>query len=124
MKVKDILDKTAVLVCGNLSKENNLNKHKYITEHNKPVFDKFKMVVSIFNKTSDFQDKELQILNRMMQYFYKSIVLTDWSNRGHQIGYIDLDKTGFAFIKDNFNLYGIKQKFTYYKEAMEMILGP
>jgi len=28
------------------------------------------------------------------------------------------------FIRDNFNLYGIKQKFNHYNEALEMILSP
>ena len=102
MKVKDILNQTAVLVCGNLSSENNLKKHEKIAEHNKPIFDKFEMVVSVFNKTSDFEDSDLKSLNDMMRYFYNSITLTDWSNRGHQIGYVDLDKTGISFIKDNF----------------------
>ena len=102
MKINDIIDKTAVLICGNLSTENNLEKHKIIAEHNKPVFEKFKMVVSIFNKTSDFNDDDLNTLNNMLKYIYNSTTLTDWSNRGHQIGYVDLDKTGFSFIKDNF----------------------
>tara|TARA_R100000152_G_C6768015_1_gene193346 strand:+ start:259 stop:1095 length:837 start_codon:yes stop_codon:yes gene_type:complete len=102
MKIKDILNKTAVLICGNLSSENNLDKHEKIAEHNKPIFNQFKMVVSIFNKTSDFKDSDLETLNNMMRHFYKSTTLTDWSNRGHQIGYVDLDKTGFSFIKDNF----------------------
>jgi len=102
MKVKDILDKTAVLICGNLSLENNLEKHTKIAEHNTPIFNQFKMVVSIFNKTSDFSDSDLESLNNILKHFYKSTTLTDWSNRGHQIGYVDLDKTGISFIKDNF----------------------
>ena len=97
MKINDIIDKTAVLICGNLSTENNLEKHKIIAEHNKPVFEKFKMVVSIFNKTSDFNDDDLNTLNNMLKYIYNSTTLTDWSNRGHQIGYVDLDKTGYRF---------------------------
>ena len=102
MKVKDILNETAVAVQGNLN-QNNFDVIKLVCEHNKSTFNQFSMVTTIFNKSVGVSDKEMSGLNKLLKENYDCFTLIDWANRGHQFGYIDLDKSLFSFIKDNFN---------------------
>ena len=53
-KITDILKDTCVLVTGNINTdENDFEKIKAVALHNKPIFDKFKMMVVIFNKVPE-----------------------------------------------------------------------
>ena len=99
MKVRDILDRTAVVLQGNLGGSNPLEKITEVLKHNKSVFDQFNMVVTIFNKYPGLKDDSMNELNTYLKKsFKKCFTLIDWSNRGHQFGYIDLDKKGFSFV--------------------------
>ena len=102
MKVKNILNETAIAIQGNLN-QYNLDVIKLVCKNNKNLFKQFNMVTTIFNKSVGVDDSDMSNLNKLLKENYNCFTLIDWANRGHQFGYIDLDKSLFSFIKDNFN---------------------
>ena len=113
---------------GNLGGSITFDKITKIVEHNKTVFDQFSMVVTIFNKYPGLEDNEMNKLNKYFKKtFKKCFTLIDWSNRGHQFGYIDLDKKGFSFVKNNFEdidyIFKIDSDYLVKGEFLELDMG-
>tara|TARA_B100000287_G_scaffold434653_1_gene499749 strand:+ start:1511 stop:2353 length:843 start_codon:yes stop_codon:yes gene_type:complete len=104
-KVKNIFKDTCVLVTGNInSDENDFEKIKSVALHNKPIFDKCKMMVVIYNKMPEITDEELiRVNNFYKENFENCYIIPDWANRGWQIGHADQDKVGFSFVQHNFS---------------------
>ena len=91
-----------VVIAGNISKENDYTKLDYILKFNKTFLSNFKNIIFIFNKNRNVSDNEYKICLDLIKLRYKkAIILTEVSNRGWQIGHIDLDRTVFNYIKHN-----------------------
>jgi hypothetical protein len=102
-KIKDILEGSTILIAGMVNNENNYDKIKLIIQYNFDLLVNVKQIVIILNKSDEISIEEFNNVFKLFKTSFplKCIVLRDHINRGHQIGYVDLDKSGVFFIKNN-----------------------
>ena len=100
--IKDIINASTILICGHINEENNFEKISYIIQHNNSILHNSKKIVIVLNKSENISDIEFNNIIKLFKSKFKNcIILKDHINRGHQIGYIDLDKIGIFYINQN-----------------------
>lgn len=101
-KLKDILSESIIIFCGNISKENNFEKIKKIVDSSYFLYEKSCLVLFVPNKKDDISKEEYEkTIFYVKEKIKNCVVLNDHINRSYQIGFIDLDKIAFNYIKYN-----------------------
>lgn len=120
MKLNDISENSAILLTGTIipDKMDLINR---ILVNNIEIFNKFKYIVSVLNVIDNSGELYLsqyrQLIDCNISSNTKIYHLRDYINRGWQFGTIDIEKTGYDFIKSNFKIDSIlKVDFDIYLE--------
>ena len=107
MKYRDIVDKSAVVIHGNLA---TLDDWYFITLEKRirmshQIISEFDNIIITYNKKNDINDCDVKRLRDLYRKYYPDcIFLFDVNNRGWVFGGIDLTKNAYSYVCNNLDV--------------------
>lgn len=105
VKLIDVAKDSIILLTGTIIPE-KMEMIGRILLNNVEVFNNFRAIVTVLNVIDDYGESHLttyrQLINNVVNHNTEIYHLRDYVNRGWQFGTMDLEKTGYDYIKSNF----------------------